>query len=109
MDGKKFSNPINVDIVKKYYAWGNKEKWLAKVENPKRRLWQEKQKEKKVQAKTRKGSLDQKEKGQVENPKGWLDYGKEVPRLKTWKGNLEQWKLTGARKERNFFQNQKFH
>ena len=38
MDEKEFSGPINADIVKKYYAWGNREKWLAKVENPKRRL-----------------------------------------------------------------------
>ena len=35
MDGKEFSSLINADIVKKYYAWGNQEKWLAKVENPK--------------------------------------------------------------------------
>ena len=39
MDRKEFSNPINVDIVKKYYAWGNQKEWLAKVENPKGRLW----------------------------------------------------------------------
>ena len=26
MDGKEFSGPINADIVKKYYAWGNQEK-----------------------------------------------------------------------------------
>ena len=26
MDGKEFSSPINADIVKKYYAWGNQEK-----------------------------------------------------------------------------------
>ena len=52
MDGKEFSSPINVDIVKKYYAWGNQGKWLAKVENPNGRLWQvkQKQKRKKVQA-----------------------------------------------------------
>ena len=31
-----------------------------------------------------------KEKGQVENLKGRLDYGKEVPRLKTRKGGLGQ-------------------
>ena len=47
MDGKEFSSPINTDIVKKYYAWGNQEKWLAKVKNPKGQLWQVKQKEKK--------------------------------------------------------------
>ena len=47
MDGKEFSNPINADIVKKYYAWGNQEKWLVKVENPKGRLCQVKQTQKK--------------------------------------------------------------
>ena len=54
MDGKEFSNPINADIVKKYYAWGNQENWLAKVENPKGRLWQEEQKEKKKKGLRRK-------------------------------------------------------
>ena len=62
MDGKEFSSPINADIVKKYYAWGNQEKWLAKVENPKGRLWQVKQRKekekKRFKAKTRKGGLD---------------------------------------------------
>ena len=93
MDGKEFSNPINADIVKKYYAWGNQEKWLAKVENLKGRLWQVKQKQKKkrkrkrkmFKVKTRKGSLNHKKwwkrkknsKGQVENPKrtAWLQMG----------------------------------
>ena len=51
MDGKEFSSPINADIVKKYYAWGNQEKWLAKVENLKGRLWQVKQKQKKEKEK----------------------------------------------------------
>ena len=47
LDGKDFSNLINADIIKKYYAWGNQQKWLAKVENPKGLLWQVGQKEKK--------------------------------------------------------------
>ena len=47
MDEKKFSNPINADIVKKYYAWGNQEKQLVKVENLKGRLEQVKEKKKK--------------------------------------------------------------
>ena len=51
MDEKEFSSPINADIVKKYYAWGNQKKWLAKVENPNGRLWQVKQKEKKKEKK----------------------------------------------------------
>ena len=54
IDGKEFSSPINADIVKKYYAWGNQEKWLAKVENPKGRLWQEEQKKKKEKEKKKK-------------------------------------------------------
>ena len=58
MDGKEFSSPINADIVKKYYAWGNQEKWLAKVENPNGWLWQVKQKEKK-----KKRKKEKKEKG----------------------------------------------
>ena len=63
MDGKKFSSPINADIVKKYYAWGNQKKWLVKVENPKERLWQveqikkKKKEKKKVKSKTWKGGL----------------------------------------------------
>ena len=56
MDGKEFSSPINADIVKKYYAWGNQEKWLAKVENSNGRLWQVK---KKGQVKNLKRRLDQ--------------------------------------------------
>ena len=47
MDGKEFPGPINADIIKKYYAWGNKGKRLVRVGNPKERFWQEKKKEKK--------------------------------------------------------------
>ena len=60
MDGIEFSNPINADIVKKYNAWGNQEKWLTKVENPKGRLWQ----------------VKPQKKGQVENLKRRLDQEK---------------------------------
>ena len=35
MDGKEFSSPINVDIVKKYYAWGNEEDDLSKLKTEK--------------------------------------------------------------------------
>ena len=66
MDGIEFSSPINADIVKKYYTWGNQEKWLAKVENPKGRLWQ----------------VEQKKMGQVENLKRQLDQEK---RFLDWK------------------------
>ena len=95
MDGKEFSNPINVDIVKKYYAWGNQEKWLAKVENLKGWLWQVKQKQKRKEkeeeekmfkVKTRKDDLNHKKeakkKGQVENLKRRLDQEK---RFLDWK------------------------
>ena len=75
MDEIEFSSPINADIVKKYYAWGNQEKWLAKVENPKGRLWQVKQKQKQkknkkkgFKAKTWKGSLNHKKKGLRRKP-----------------------------------------
>ena len=34
MDGKEFSSPINADIVKKYYAWSNKEN-----DSPKLKTW----------------------------------------------------------------------
>ena len=44
MDEKEFSSPINADIIKKYYAWGNQKEWLVKVENPKGQLWQAKKK-----------------------------------------------------------------
>ena len=47
MDGKEFSSPINANIVKKYYAWGNQKEWLVKVENPKGQLWQTKKEKKK--------------------------------------------------------------
>ena len=85
MDGKEFSSPINDNILKKYYAWGNQEKWLTKVENLKGRLWQVKQKQKKkkrFKAKTQKGGLNHKKKGQVENLKRQLDQEK---RFLDWK------------------------
>ena len=31
MDEKKFPNPINADIVKKYYAWGHQKKDLSEL------------------------------------------------------------------------------
>ena len=31
MDRKEFPDPINVDIVKKYYAWGHKKKDLLEL------------------------------------------------------------------------------
>ena len=31
MDGKEFSGPINADIVKKYYAWDDKESDVSEL------------------------------------------------------------------------------
>ena len=61
-----------------------------------------------LKLKTQKGSLNQKgkKKGQVENLKGWLDYGKEVSRSKTQKGGLGRWESTRACKEQDFYHNQ---
>ena len=129
MDGKEFSSPINADIVKKYYAWGNQEKWLVKVETPNRRLWQVKKKKKKegkrFKTKTRKGGLNhtkkkkkeeekKKKKREIEKRKSsWKPEKaawprKEVPRLKTLKGGLEQWKSIGACEERDLYHKPKF-
>ena len=115
MDGKEFSSPINADIVKKYYAWGNQEKWLAKVENPKGRLWQVEQKEekrKRFKAKTRKGGLNhtkkEKRKRSSWKPEKVAWPRKEVPRLKTRKGDLRQWKSIGACEERDLYHKPKF-
>ena len=35
MDRKEFSSPINADIVKKYYAWGNEGNDLSKLKTRK--------------------------------------------------------------------------
>ena len=63
---------------------------------------------KRFKAKTQKGGLNQKKKKKMSSWKlekaAWP--GKEGPRLKTWKGGLGQWKLTGARKEQDFCDNQ---
>ena len=118
MDGKEFSSLVNADIVKKYYAWGNQEKRLTKVENPKGRLWQVKQKEKKkrkrkrFKAKTRKGGLNhtkkEKRKRSSWKPEKAAWPRKEVPRLKTRKGDVRQWKSIGACEERDLYHKPKF-
>ena len=57
------------------------EERLIRIENPKGRFCKEKKK-KRFKVNTRKGSLNHKKmkkekmRGQVENPKGWLDYKK---------------------------------
>ena len=35
MDGNEFSSPINTDIVKKYYTWGNKKSNLLELKTQK--------------------------------------------------------------------------
>ena len=86
MDGKEFFAPINADIVKKYYAWGHQKKDLSELKTQKGDFGK-KRKRKKFKVKTQKGSLNHKkikknEKkkmgGQVENPKGRLDYEKDT-------------------------------
>ena len=51
MDGKEFPDPINADIVKKYYAWDNKGSDLSKLKTRKgdssKQKWKEKETEKK--------------------------------------------------------------
>ena len=89
MDGKEFPGPINTDIVKKYYAWGHQKKDLSELKTRKSSFGKErKRKKKRFKVKTRKGSLNHKKKmkwkekkkmrGQVENPKGRLDYEKDT-------------------------------
>ena len=51
MDGKEFLDPINADIVKKYYVWGHQKKDLSEL-------------------KTRKGSFGKKRKRKKEKEKG---------------------------------------
>ena len=79
MDRKEFLGPINIDIVKKYYAWGHKKKVLSELKTWKGRFWHEKKKRKKFKVKIRKDSLNhlKKSKGQVENSKKviWLQRG----------------------------------
>ena len=68
-----------------------------------------KKEKKKIKEEIRKGGLNQKEKKKKKsswNPEKAFWPRKEVPRLKTWKGGLGQWKLTGARKEQDFCDNQ---
>ena len=86
MDGKEFPGPINVDIVKKYYAWGHQKKDLSKLKTRKGSFGK-KRKEKKgnrFKVKTRNYGLNHKKnekkkmRGQVENPKGRLDYKKDT-------------------------------
>ena len=75
MDGKEFPDPINVDIVKKYYAWGHQKKDLSELKTRKGGFDKKRKKEKRerFKVKTRKGSLNYKKKmkkknrGQVEN------------------------------------------
>ena len=99
MDGKEFPGPINVDIVKKYYAWGYQKKDLSELKTPKGGLGK-KRKRKRFKVKTRKGSLNRKKNEmkkrrwevKLKTRKGGSTT-KRIPRLKTWKGDLEGRKL----------------
>ena len=62
MDGKEFPDPINADIVKKYYTWGHQKKDLSELKTQKdgfgtERKEKKRKKEKRFKVKTRKGSL----------------------------------------------------
>ena len=67
MDGKEFLDPINADIVKKYYAWGHQKKDLSELKTQKsgfgkkkKKRKKKKEKRKRFKVKTRKGSLNHK-------------------------------------------------
>ena len=88
MDGKEFPGPINADIVKKYYAWGNKgsekSSWkpekaalVSKSEKKKK----QKRKKKRFKVKIRKGNLNHKKNKKKEK--------KVEVKLKTRKGRLD--------------------
>ena len=94
MDGKEFPDPINADIVKKYYAWGHQKKDLLELKTQKGGFGKErkeKKKRKRFKVKIRKGSLNHKK----NEKRKW-----EV-KLKTRKGGLTtkgylDWKLERA-------------
>ena len=45
MDGKEFPGPINADIVKKYYAWGQQGKDLSELKTQRSGFGKKKKKE----------------------------------------------------------------
>ena len=47
MDGKEFPGPINADIVKKYYAWGQQKKDLSELKTQKGSFDKERKEKKK--------------------------------------------------------------
>ena len=46
MDGEKFSDPMNADIIKKYYAWGHQKKDLLELKTWKGGFGQKRKKKK---------------------------------------------------------------
>ena len=101
MDGKEFPDPINADIVKKYYVWGHQKKDLSKLKTQKGSFGKERKKKKKrFKVKTRKGSLNHKKmkkekrkwEVKLKTQKGDLTT-KRIPRLKTWKYGLGEWRF----------------
>ena len=84
MDGKEFPDPINADIVKKYYAWSHQKKDLSELKIRKGDFGKKREKKRETfKVKTWKGSFKKKKnewkkwkrkmRGQVENPKGRPD------------------------------------
>ena len=47
MDGKEFPDPINADIVKKYYAWDHQKKDLSELKTQKGGFSKERKEKKK--------------------------------------------------------------
>ena len=98
MDGKEFPDPINADIVKKYYAWSHQKKDLSELKTRKGGFGKKRKNEKRerFKVKTRKGSL---------NHKKWKEKWKEKRKwevnTKTRKGGVTtksylDWKLKKA-------------
>ena len=79
----------------------------AMASKTKRKGKKKKEKEgKREKVRTRKDGLNHTKKRSSWKPEKAAWPRKEIPRLKTWKGGLRQWKLTGTCKERDFCHNQ---
>ena len=57
MDGEEFSSPVNADIIKKYYAWGNKKNDLPKLKTRKGDCGKYEKSEEKKKKKKKKNGL----------------------------------------------------
>ena len=54
MDGKEFPGPINADIVKKYYAWGQQGKDLSELKTQRSGFGKKKKEERKKEEEKKK-------------------------------------------------------